>query len=340
MPLLLKLGPESVARSRFALSPLAETVGAMVTLARADEDPWLQPWASEHRPRFRRLLAGDPFAAGFVALASSTKWLPAPLTVPPEGGMRTAIADELTRVRDFTDDAVTDDLELARRYSWQRHDLGWVRGRRYADRIADLVTAVWTRHVAPDWARRRTVLERDVMYRAGLLAAYGWPAAVARMSRHSAWVAADSIRFSTRHSGPDKLVGDSGLQFVPITRNGSTWLAERAPDDYALVYPARGTAQQASPDVRDIDPLVGAGRASVLRELDRPASSSELAVELGVALGTVGDRLAVLRNAGLVIGTRVGHRVVYRRTELGDALLAGTADRPADPEQPSPDPVS
>ena len=130
-----------------------------------------------------------------------------------------------------------------------------------------------------------------------------------------------AIRFSS-HTDPDRQVSDHGLQFVPVTRSSSTWLAEWPPDDYALIYPARGIADPPpalEPDA--VDRLLGSGRARVLRELHRPATTSELVAMLGASLGTVGDHLAVLRNARLIVGTRVGHRVVYRRTELGDQLL-------------------
>lgn len=317
---LLKLNPESVARSRFALSPLAETVAAMITLARAD-DPWLEPWVRSHRPQFRQLLAADRFAAGFLSLAASTKWIPAPITIPPNGGMKTKIADELARIRSFSDAAVIEELQRAHQLSWKRHDLDWISGHHLADRIADLVHTIWTEHVEPDWPRRRAVLERDVMYRAGLLAAYGWPAAVDRMTRHSAWIAADAIQFSLQ-TFPDRHVGDSGLQFVPVTRSSGTWLAEWPPDDYAVIYPARGIADRPPPhEQQSVDRLLGAGRARILRELDHPATTSDLATQLGAALGTIGEHLAVLRNARLIAGTRIGHRVIYRRTGLGDQLL-------------------
>lgn len=318
---LLRMNPESVARSRFALSPLAETLASVITLVRHDDDPWLEPWANAHRSSFQQMLAADRFADGFLSLAASTKWIPGPLTIPPTGGMKTSIADELIRVSSFSDTAVIQELQQAHQHSWKQQDLGWVSGHGFADRIAHLIHTVWTEHVQPDWPRRRAVLERDVMYRAGLLAAYGWPAAVDRMTRHSGWIAADAIQFSLQ-TFPDRHVGGTGLQFVPVSRTSGTWLAEWPPDDYAVIYPTRGIADQPPPhEQQAVDRLLGAGRGRILRELDHPATTSDLATQLGASLGTIGGHLAVLRNARLIAGTRIGHRVIYRRTGLGDQLL-------------------
>lgn len=65
-------------------------------------------------------------------------------------------------------------------------------------------------------------------------------------------------------------------------------MCEKPPDRHALVYPVRGFAAET----------------------------------LGLSLGTIGSHLTVLRDARLIVGARVGRRVVYRRTEAGD-LLAG-----------------
>jgi len=67
---------------------------------------------------------------------------------------------------------------------------------------------------------------------------------------------------------------------------------------------------------------MGSGRARILRELDQPATTTDLARQLGAALGTIGAHLAILRNAQLISGIRIGHRVYYRRTRLGDELIA------------------
>ncbi|MEV5510641.1 helix-turn-helix domain-containing protein [Streptomyces orinoci] len=221
-------------------------------------------------------------------------------------------------------------LEKALAHSRLRQDLAWLSGRDWAPRTAALLARLWQERVRPDWPRRRALLERDITYRAGLLAVHGRPQALHRMSRHSAWVDPDAIRFGIR-PGPDRVVGEQGLLLVPVTGDHGTWLCSAPGGRYAQVYPARGRWAPDRPPERPgraLERLVGTGRAAVLHELRHPATSSEPAVLLGWSLGTVGGHLAVLRQAGLITGTRVGRRVVYRRTESGDALAAIGLDRP------------
>src|SRR5689334_13383596 len=106
---LLRLSSQALSRSRFALSPLAETVASMILLAKAQmANPWLAEWHDRHHADFASAVAADPFAAGLVRLLSSTRWLPAFVTVPPPGSMRTTLADELPAVA-----AVDDEMVLA-----------------------------------------------------------------------------------------------------------------------------------------------------------------------------------------------------------------------------------
>ena len=320
---LLRLSPRALSRSRFALSPLAETFGALRTLAKPCRDPWLAAWHEQHRGAFRAMVAADRFTAGLVRLLITSSWLPDFVSLPPPGGMRTTMAQELDAVRRFSDAQVRAQLEESDQHADVPGGLAWLAGRDWAERCAQVLDAVWRDHVRPDWPRRRALLEREITYRAGLVAVYGWSNALGSMSRRSAWVGDDAIRFSHRPL-PDRIVGAEGMLFVPVTLARGTWLCEAPPDSFALVYPARGIAERgggpAQDRVRALERLVGALRARILLELGRPATTTELATALEVSLGTAGGHITVLREAGLIEGTRVGRRVVYRRTDDGDRL--------------------
>lgn len=318
---LLRLSPLALARSRFALSPLAESLGSVMALVRPEPDPWTAEWARTHRSAFRALAARDPFVQGFLQLVCTSKWLPDCVVLSPGGGMTTTLESELPGMTAFSDQAIRRDIEICFAHRWQDQDLHWVDGQGWAARLASFFEVFWADFVRPDWPRRRILLERDVMHRAGLLAAYGWPRAIERMSKRSAWVGADAVRFS-HTAGDDIVVGDEGMMFVPTSLTSGSWTCD-GPAGVAMVYPCRGSASPADP-VADggLDRLIGPGRAQILRELDRPATSSELASVLAISLGTVGGHLAVLRDSGLVVRARTGRRVVYRRTDLGAALVS------------------
>lgn len=96
-----------------------------------------------------------------------------------------------------------------------------------------------------------------------------------------------------------------------------------------MIYRARGTAalwdeQETVPRPDALTALVGRSRARLLLALDAPASTSHLARSLAMTPGAVGDHLAILRGAGLLVRARSGRSVLYRRTPLGEALVAGS----------------
>ncbi|GAA2485111.1 ArsR/SmtB family transcription factor [Streptomyces gobitricini] len=69
--------------------------------------------------------------------------------------------------------------------------------------------------------------------------------------------------------------------------------------------------------------LLGPTRARVLELLGRPMSTSGIAAALHLSPANASRHAAVLREAGLVGSFRDGHRVLHRRTGLGEALLNG-----------------
>ncbi|WP_432933692.1 hypothetical protein ACQPZZ_18610 [Microbispora sp. CA-135349] len=219
---LLRLTPTALSRCRFALSPLAETLGSLIALDRPCADPWLACWHAEHRPAYRRWLEGNEVAAGLMSLVAATKWLPDMVAQPPRGGMRTRLTDELADVARFTDEAVRSTVADAVAASWRPQDTTWLGLGALGPRVAAALREGWERFVAPDWPRRRGVLERDIAHRAGVLAAHGWQQAVKGMTGRSAWVGQDAVRFDDQ-DWPDLLITDDGLVFVPQTAGGG-WL--------------------------------------------------------------------------------------------------------------------
>ena len=120
---------------------------------------------------------------------------------------------------------------------------------------------------------------------------------------------------------------ERGLLFVPsVFVWPAVLLITAAPWQPTLIYPARGVGSLWEPDrVRPpaaLAALLGRSRAAVLLALEQPRSTTDLARALGITAGGASQQLAVLRDAGLVHGHRVGRVVLYLRTPAGDDLLA------------------
>jgi len=94
----------------------------------------------------------------------------------------------------------------------------------------------------------------------------------------------------------------------------------------SLVYTPRGAARLWVPSspIRADDPMaaaLGAGRASVLKGLAVPRTTTELARQLGLGASTVSWHLSQVGRAGLVEPHRLGRSVFYRPSHEGERLL-------------------
>ncbi|WP_225730638.1 MULTISPECIES: helix-turn-helix transcriptional regulator [unclassified Nocardia] len=318
---LLKLTADALTRCRFALSPLAETIGALIALQRRRIDPGQEIWHTRFRADYDDWLTRDPIAAGLLPLLAATKQFPDLVAQPPAAGTHTHIDDELAAVATSSDTQVRATVTASIGESWQPQQTAWLTLDGLAPRIADTLRYGWNHFVAPDWPRRRAILERDITYRTALVGDHGWQHAIDSLRSRRVWSAADTaIRFSNRPI-PDREITDEGLIFVPRTTGGGWWTCEQPPR-YALVYPARGAATHPGTAESDaLAKLLGPGRARVVRELAQPATSSQLAAVLDLSLGTVGAHLSVLRDTSIVTGTRTGKNVVYRLTDRGRQLV-------------------
>ncbi|HEY3006975.1 MAG TPA: DUF5937 family protein [Micromonosporaceae bacterium] len=324
----IEVSSADIAASRYAISPLIEAMCALRMVAGQETAGPLAPVVARLRPRYEALRR-DPAVGTLVALFRRGGYN-ADFTQPPPAGVGLTFAEEVAAVRRTPLRRAR--AEIARNLAGHRSPPAYAR--RILDapdvvaRLADGIEASWAVLIEPEWPRLRAILERDVVQRAGRLAAYGWAEALAGLDPRLRWRAdgptgAIEVRMSDQATYS---LGGRGLLFVP-TVFGKCIAYVEPPWPYAIVYPARGIADLLGPAVPGrppdaLDRLIGSSRAAVLRALGVPATTSQLVAQLDLALGTVGDHLAALHGAGLVTRTRLGRSVRYERTTLGDALAA------------------
>ncbi|WUW50515.1 winged helix-turn-helix domain-containing protein [Streptomyces sp. NBC_01460] len=194
-------------------------------------------------------------------------------------------------------------------------------------RIAEAMDQAWHELLAADRPQLRAICERDVVHRVGVIGEHGWAATIESLHPGIAWHAG-GIEIDFFRGGTVRLAGD-GLVLIPSVVVGHIAAHLEDPWPRTLVYRARGTAalwgeQETVPQPDALTALVGRARARLLLALDSPASTSHLARSLAMAPGAVGDHLAILRGAGLLVRARSGRSVLYRRTPLCEALVAGS----------------
>ncbi|WP_201261051.1 ArsR/SmtB family transcription factor [Embleya scabrispora] len=325
--LRIEVGPADVARSRFAISPLGETVLVLRTLAGSHRAGPLRPWIERLRPAYERLRREMPAVAAMTSLYRRGGYN-ADFLHPPPAGIPTGIGDELTAVRATPLDRARG--ELARNLAGLRPPSAAARALFEAPdvvaRLADAIEAAWATLLEPEWPALHAVLQHDLVRTAGRLTTYGWGAALSDLSPRLRWHDEGAIEVGGHQGTGTIVLGGAGLLFVPSAFGASIVYVE-PPWPYAIVYPARGVAEllgaPAPSDDAALADLLGGTRALILRALHIPATTTQLAARLNLPLGTVGDHLAVLRRARLVTGLRVGRSVRYQRTALGEVLTEG-----------------
>lgn len=335
------LTPGALARTRFVVSPLAELVGALAGGVTALEEPRrTSPTPSSATSRadgldldaLHRWRTADPLHTAFTDLIAHTKWFPDLIGLAPPATGEVRLVGELAQIAAWDPQAAVSTLEDSVAAAWTPQQTAWLAAPDLPGRIAAALGSAWEELLAADWPRRQRILRREIAFRTALIGTTGWAGAVDGIARDVVWEDPDALRVS--HRLDRSLTVASHLCFVPTTQVRGRWTCD-GPVGVALVYGARGSRAAVSPRRgKALGRLLGTGRAAVLLALDLPATPSQLHADLGYALGTVGGHLAVLEDAGLVHRARTGREVNYRRTELGEALVAGqgaTGDPELDP---------
>jgi DNA-binding transcriptional ArsR family regulator len=336
-----QVSADTLAGSRFVISPLAEVTASLITLVRGTAPHARgRAWLDAHRPAYQARLAADPVTAALVTAGVAPRWIASLFTMPPLGSPARAAAGagaatgagaggpgspektfaaELARIREISPDLALAEMSL---------DMGspippGLRRPDLPERAADLLQWTWTQAVLPYWPQRRRVLEADIVARTMRLAQGGWAAALADMRPGMRWLGAGRMQVNARDYPPREISG-AQLFFVPVT-HGHGWVAWDEPYRYAVMYPCSGvlagTPGHGAPVPRTLGALLGPGRAAVLMLLDSPKSTTQLVALTGQPLGSVGRHLKILREAGLASRRRAGRSVLYYRTPVGDSLV-------------------
>jgi DNA-binding transcriptional ArsR family regulator len=320
----IELNDGDLAHTRLALSPLWETVASICVLHKHEPELEYAEWIVRTRHALRGVELGpvtDPFGG--------TKYVHdflAPIPDEPTA----SIDDELERVRATEFDVVR--LDIADAYGddppppW---DAFLTRPHEMLDRLADGLYAYWEAALADDWPRLRSVLEGDVLSRARALAMSGPEAVLEELHPRVRW-RSPVIELDKPF---DLHLEGRTLVLIPLVFAGGVLFANhKIGGAVGLGYQARGTAELSAPAPEADDPrldlLLGSGRATVLRALEQPATTTALATRLSYAPSTVSAHLDVLARAGLIDRHRVRRSVFYGLNETGRSLVALLGDAP------------
>jgi DNA-binding transcriptional ArsR family regulator len=329
MALLLRLDVADLAGTRFAISPLCETIKALQLLARPDPPEVNLPWVRWVRRQLdeRPLRLPTLWPLAVTGLQTYPEFLiPAPASRWP------ALEDELARLAATPAEAVR--ASLRRVFAddpWpdSATDL-FERPEQTLEQVTSELAECHDRLIAPHWDRIRAVLDADIGYRTALLASGGARDLFGDISSDLRWsqgvlTLAD---VETAQSSFWVQLGPGGLVIVPGVLNWPHVSVSRATSTQTvLVYPARGAAtvwyalgeQAASGTTAEY--VLGQTRARLLSALRSPATTTSLARQLGVTPSAVSQQLAFLYRGGLVDRQRSGRAVLYQTSELGQRLL-------------------
>ncbi|WP_350347819.1 helix-turn-helix domain-containing protein [Agromyces sp. G08B096] len=311
------LTEDDVGAVRFGISPLTELGLSLRAIADPSRFPLQLGWLRRTEAARERL-----DLEVLMALIDHRGWTPDFLNPRPSSPL-TRIDDEFAGLLATSPDRFRADLE-------------GVHGRvpdvlqgptdRALERIVTALRSLWATCFEPYWPRMRAVLEADIVYRGRQVALSGLSEMLNGLTSR---VVYEHGVLSIRLADPTprlRPVGGEGLTLLPtmFTRRGSAPVGDGPP---MILYPARGQGAlweaERTPNPAAVAAVLGDTRAGLVAALGEPASSTELAVRFGVTPSAVNQHLRVLRDAGLLTSTRYGRSVLYLRSELGTALLAG-----------------
>ncbi|MER6959542.1 winged helix-turn-helix domain-containing protein [Streptomyces sp. NPDC000618] len=296
-------------------APMVELALAVAALQRPD--PLFTLWR-------RRTLHALPRSAGpLLELMPATAKGPLfldPLSLGFDDGLDQVLSAPTPFVR----------AELRRVHTVGRRPIPWTR--LLADRDREswqiLEHAVRAAHeclLARSWDRIRAGFDAERAWRVQLLAGQGIRATLAGLAPGARWHGT-TLEFDSADDVEATLNGH-GITLLPSV----FWTGRPLVGTYAqstfLVYPAVTPLPLLDdPTANALATLLGRTRATILEQLTRPRTTTDLARQLDLAKSSVSEHTKALRAAHLTTAHRDGKTVWHACTPLGFGLLTGSAD--------------
>lgn len=175
----------------------------------------------------------------------------------------------------------------------------------------------------------RRVLDDDVSYRGGRALTHGLLSGFE--DRHPEISVRDTtIRVDKPHHA-DYAYEGARITLVPsVFTYPELIILDETERSFGLIYGARGVSRvwdgldERNAADNDLGALIGRNRAIILRRLEIPMTTTELARELSQSPRTVNQHLSVLKRNGLLDSWRSGRRVLYRRTALASSVITAS----------------
>jgi DNA-binding transcriptional ArsR family regulator len=324
--LTIKLSPEDLSRVRFAFSPLWETVASFRVLLDPGRHALHLPWVERTRGKL-----GELDLAPLYALVRPDGYIPDFLAPPPTTPLP-AFEEEMARLSETPATTVVREVEYLKASgdgvgADRERLLGayLIEPKVSLERLAESLLRYHEVAVAPYWPRLRVLLEGDVLKRARALA-FGGPEALFDDLHPTVRYRDGLLEVEKPFQVEGVTPSGRGILLVPCAFAWPRLYAIiEAPWQPSLVYAPRGAAGLwiSSPSHVEgaLVAALGFGRASVLKGLAIPRTTTELARQLGLSPGTASEHLSRLKRAGLVDPQRSGRSVFYRLSREGEQLL-------------------
>lgn len=317
--IVAELDASTLARLTIRPSPVHEVIGWLRLVASEDRHPVYGRTGASDRAAVR-----DADVALVVDLVAGGGYQPDLLTPVAGGGsFDTAFSDQLDAV------AAADPGQSATEVGW------WSAGRVAPPRVRDAVDrgdvgrraarglATARCAMGDRWDSVKGRLERSTHDAASTAGREGVGAVLGGMHRDVRW-SGGALRIAKPF---DESVSYLDQELV-LSPSVLTWprLTVQVVHEHrgSIVFPAvafgEGAARTNATD--GMGSLLGTSRAALLRDLDVARTTSELSERHSLAKATVSHHLGALAAAGLLVATRRGRNVDYRRSARGDLLIA------------------